>query len=1044
MDSKELLSSITQSFYADKKEHITFLSISDGLMELYHQMLDTDVITVDLRDNDTPLAPFLNILNNVKPTKKELEKNCYALQYDTFVSFLKNGVPNERKDPFIIEEIDYEKQRIRRTIVDLLKKLFNEKVVIFNAQLMGDDSLYILKELENNVCNGKFIFCFNNTELEKLTPVMKDYIHSISTARNYYAINSIDDMVSSYHYIKGLSYTYEQLKRMLKSYRMFLDLSKGCQLVREIDASNILLDFETLEAREIYWEMGLLSFYNGDTDMASFYLTSVTENQVDDELDCYSMYMMAGVACKKNMNSVALRYINKALSKAKYYENSPVYALATMMEYVITERTDSQYSTTKYFNALNVLDKFGFTNNRIYISLVIPYGIIYEKELRQQMLVQVKKGLEDAEKLGNEFGLSTACHWMGIIMTHEGKKEESLLWYKKCFALREAIGDISSITKVTNGLSYEYLIDTKYKLSYELINNCISNLLNTKDYPEVVITLYNIARTCFYSRNWELAYSLFQCIMDLMSIFELSDLSVNSFLPEYNDVVAYKAVIDFYKGEYTRAKMNLHNMMNNGRKFTPIEEFVKFYLNASVELEEGNKGYALELFNKFVEDFFAVGLSQEHRIVYMFYEFAICLDRKGYPVDAKEILKRGFEIAKEKKLYYFTKGKDSITIEDYINGVEKFPELKINLEELEEKAEKERLVNQLHKRLRDSQFLNKLVTTHVNNLNDMRFANNTVQSVFDYTMADAVFLAEKSDNSWNVLSSSMRDPVEVPDTDVWNTLITDSKIVDIIESKNSEERQIVYINLSKFEFVGGIICYLQKNIKLSVEEINILNIAALSIQAQLVMLKQNEHLTVISSTDQLSMLNNRRALQEHLSIESEMIRRYEAKKHLHMHESIAFMDLDNFKYYNDTFGHEAGDLLIACFAKLLKRIYRKVDFVSRFGGDEFVVLLPNTSTQEAKRAAERLKEGLENASHFIPDLEAMLNKKIYIPEEKYLGFSMGICSNVDGEDKSDLERAMTNADKALYYSKHHKKGSVTIWSDIKDQIDYKELESKLE
>ena len=100
MDSKELLSSITQSFYADKKEHITFLSISDGLMELYHQMLDTDVITVDLRDNDTPLAPFLNILNNVKPTKKELEKNCYALQYDTFVSFLKNGVPDERKGDY--------------------------------------------------------------------------------------------------------------------------------------------------------------------------------------------------------------------------------------------------------------------------------------------------------------------------------------------------------------------------------------------------------------------------------------------------------------------------------------------------------------------------------------------------------------------------------------------------------------------------------------------------------------------------------------------------------------------------------------------------------------------------------------------------------------------------------------------------------------------------------------------------------------------------------------------------------------------------------
>ena len=57
-----------------------------------------------------------------------------------------------------------------------------------------------------------------------------------------------------------------------------------------------------------------------------------------------------------------------------------------------------------------------------------------------------------------------------------------------------------------------------------------------------------------------------------------------------------------------------------------------------------------------------------------------------------------------------------------------------------------------------------------------------------------------------------------------------------------------------------------------------------------------------------------------------------------MYESIAFMDMDNFKYYNDTFGHEAGDLLISCMGKLLNEIFRKVDFVSRYGGDEFVIV----------------------------------------------------------------------------------------------------------
>ena len=1036
MDSRELINSIIIGFSKDEKVFITYMSMSENLVKKSISDLGDDVSYIDLKKETTPLAPFLKILSESRPSDKLLKENTYELQYESFRCFFEQGFPNERKDPIILEEIDYEKLRLKESVVALIKKCFSGKVFVFNAQLLSGIQISILKILETEVLKGKMIFCFNSMEMDVLPAETQSLVQNASEKNNYYAFNSIediDDLLESNEAEKKDNelIDFKKLAVQLRSYRIFLDMDKAYKMVKDLSATNALMDATLNEQLRNYMEMGLIAFYYGDTDMASFFFNYIIETNLDDEFVCYALCFMAHVSSKKNMNSIALKYIAKALSKCQQLENSSVQALANMMDYIITERADSQYSTTKYFNTLELLDKYGFTNNRIYTSLVIPYGIIYEPDLRHRMLEQVKKAKIDAEKIGNKFGLSIACHWMGIMMTHEDDKKKALDWYNECFRLREEIGDISSIIKVTNGLSYEYLIDTKYRLSYDLINNVISNLLDSKDYPEAVITLYNMARTCFYSRNFDLAYSLFQCIISLMSKFDYSDLALNSFLPEYNDVIAYKAVIDFYSENYTRANMALHNVYNNGKNFTPIEEFVKFFLNACIELHDGNKDEAIKLFEKLVTDFFTVGLSQEHRIVFMFYEFAGMLKSKGYVSEADEYFARGFKIAKEKGLVYFTKGKEKLTFEEYLNGVEKLPALNLDLQELVLKAEKEQLVNQLHKRLRDSQFLNRLTTIHGNSFGDANFANNIVQAVFDYCMADGVYLAEKKEDGWAVLSKSLRENVPAPNDERWEKISQSRKTVEIKKDKKTE-CHIVSINLSKFEFTGGMVIYLQKNNQLNSEEVNIMNIAAANIQAQLVMLKQNEHLTIISATDQLSMLNNRRALQDHLVVESEMIRRYEKKRNLYLHDAISFIDLDNFKYYNDTFGHEAGDILISCFAKLLKKIYRKVDFVSRFGGDEFVIVLPNTSCSEAALAANRLKQGLIDAEYFIPDLKQLLHKDIYITEDKYLGFSMGISSNSDEEDISDLETTMVNADKALYYSKHHNKGSITIWTDIKD------------
>ena len=117
----------------------------------------------------------------------------------------------------------------------------------------------------------------------------------------------------------------------------------------------------------------------------------------------------------------------------------------------------------------------------------------------------------------------------------------------------------------------------------------------------------------------------------------------------------------------------------------------------------------------------------------------------------------------------------------------------------------------------------------------------------------------------------------------------------------------------------------------------------------------NHRLETLAHTDPLTQLVNRRALTIRLVTEMERVRRYNAPL------SMLLIDLDHFKLVNDTYGHMAGDDVLAAVATLLQRAVRSVDTVARYGGEEFVVVLPETGRQGAIAFAERIRERV--ASH---------------------------------------------------------------------------------
>ena len=121
--------------------------------------------------------------------------------------------------------------------------------------------------------------------------------------------------------------------------------------------------------------------------------------------------------------------------------------------------------------------------------------------------------------------------------------------------------------------------------------------------------------------------------------------------------------------------------------------------------------------------------------------------------------------------------------------------------------------------------------------------------------------------------------------------------------------------------------------------------------------------------------------------------------------SLIMVDIDDFKVYNDTLGHQAGDRILKEMAQILKNQSRKIDFVCRYGGEEFTIILPQTDKKEAFMIAERLRMDIEK--HTFLNEEILPNKKLTV--------SLGIATfPEDGTQPAEL---ITCSDKLLYQAK---------------------------
>lgn len=278
--------------------------------------------------------------------------------------------------------------------------------------------------------------------------------------------------------------------------------------------------------------------------------------------------------------------------------------------------------------------------------------------------------------------------------------------------------------------------------------------------------------------------------------------------------------------------------------------------------------------------------------------------------------------------------------------------------------------------------------------------NNILIIEEDQQMADFLQNTLKAVGYNTFVVSDPREGLDLMRKSNFSSVITELRCakmngVSVVKEASRISDKINVIVITAYSFItsaiealeAGAFCYITKPLNSS--EVRIAVERAIERSMFLSGNEDKDVLIDLALKDGLTGVFNRRYFNELVSLEFNRLKRSPAAF------SLLMLDIDNFKKYNDTYGHQKGDQLLRDAAKIFKNAVRLTDVVCRYGGEEFVILLPKTGVGEAKIIAERVR----------------MQFSLYLPTT----ISIGISSVP--EDACEPEELIKKADSALYEAK---------------------------
>lgn len=1015
---------------------------------------------------------------------EELLDSCevYLMHREIFSSYFTNGVCVRTESP-ILNEIAFEKKLFINEVVHMLTFLskYEPLCMIFeNISNAGYSTLEVLRALMETACDRIFIVCtYNDSDAEI------DYTKAIWTSIVEYwesqdmLLELLGDEAGEKCRHKSqfcfsncdIDTYYEQLVNM---YHFMCYEQADCYLeimYQKFEVEHVHVDREKeFNFMELY---ATVAMYMKKSAEALLYLNRMLSllAKLDDVTFQIRYHRMAAkIYMYNSQQDLAKGHISQCKELMQEADDPYLMFQINLLEHMIFFM--GWQSIWMMMMSIKGLDdlirdcvKYGYDNHLAHIYV---YAMDNEKERYSNLaglnikMPNFMKGLKIAQGIGNYYFMIDAYKKNVLLASTYGYYKTASYFSEKIRQLSVKYNNEFELANNYNSMGYNCCVTEEYELACEYYNHALQLFMEQNDIDFVNETVYNLAMNAMMAMDFEAADNLFQLCLKCVHLVKSNSVRVCNISKLYG----MRALCNYELGRYYNTMINLQYAEQFMGHIMELEDqevdaphlwdddLVIFY-TVSALLDFKNKLFdsayeKLKKGRKFVDR--AVGSR------FMFFcPYAIAYSEvakiHGDAEAADEIIAEAKQYCKEnsfKKRYEllcrFEQG-DRIPMENGTLGLKS-----VSAEEIIKKAERIGLERDYKSQKEDLDFLGiwqKILGSKSKDLNHV-LENAFVTLMNQYNLDDFVFI--KIENEKPVLKYKHSN-VDFSQETLWYIADYFNESRRAFKTSRLDKGYSRYQSFINRCFGFNSICTFIAVPVFTNEKLNSVFLASVQMrmewdykskryifdnddlsvfivlyhhvldymermEAQLLIAKANDRLKIMAVRDQLTGIYNRQGLNEIFKGKFDQI-------------AVIYADLDNFKYYNDTFGHEVGDLVLVQFANLLGTVTMEKADTVRYGGDEFLLIMYTQDKALVEEAVRNIYQKLENSTEMEEDISRKLGYSVEIPKEKKLSCSIGIAMGKVGAEedrKEQINEILRKADTMMYSVKHTTKHTYTFFS----------------